>query len=150
MTLFNATPSDLSVEHPGNLIGVDDEGEVVWYHQDDQLISDARQLPGGDLLYNFGNIGAREIDVLGEVVHDWTTSTRVRAGQHDRFGHETYVDDAIVIDTPRLQHEVAFPSPTATSSPSARRCGPTAASRTPGARRSPSRTRPCARNGATW
>ena len=111
VTLFNATPSDLSVEHPGNLIGVDEEGEVVWYHQDEQLISDARQLPGGDLLYNFGNIGAREVDVLGEVVHDWTTSTRVRAGQQDRFGHETYAADAIVIDTPRLQHEVAFPLP---------------------------------------
>src|SRR5690606_23677184 len=57
VTLFNATPSDLSVEHPGNLIAVDEAGEVVWYHQDDQLISDARQLPDGHLLYNFGNIG---------------------------------------------------------------------------------------------
>lgn len=111
VTLFNATPSDLSVEHPGNLIAVDEAGEVVWYHQDDQLISDARQLPDGHLLYNFGNIGAREIDVLGEVVHDWTTSSRVRAGQEDRFGHETFVDDAVVLDTPRLHHEVAFPLP---------------------------------------
>jgi len=111
VTLFNATPSDLSVEHPGNLLAVDDDGEVVWYHQDSQLISDARQLPGGHLLYNFGNIGAREIDVLGEVVRDWTTDTRVRAGQVDRFGHETFVDGAIVLDTPRLHHEVAFPLP---------------------------------------
>ncbi len=111
VTLFNATPSDLSVEHPGNLIAVDEEGEVVWYHQDSQLISDARQLPDGHLLYNFGNIGAREIDVLGEVVGDWTTDTRVRAGQIDRFGHETYADGAIVLDTPRLHHEVAFPLP---------------------------------------
>ena len=111
VTLFNATPSDLSIAHPGNLIAVDDDGEVVWYHQDDQLISDARQLPDGDLLYNFGNIGAREIDVLGQVVHDWTTATRVRAGRTDRFGHETYLDDAVVLDTPRLHHEVAFPLP---------------------------------------
>ena len=111
VTLFNATPSDLSVDHPGNLIAVDDEGEVVWYHQDDQLISDARQLPDGDLLFNVGNIGAREIDVLGRVVRDWTTTTRVRAGQVDRFGHPTYVDGAVVIDTPRLHHEVASPLP---------------------------------------
>jgi hypothetical protein len=110
-TLFNATPSDLSVEHPGNLIAVDDEGEVVWYHQDSQLISDARQLPDGDLLFNFGNIGARRIDVLGQVVTDWTTETRVRVGQEDRFGHETFVDDRIVIETPRLHHEVAAPLP---------------------------------------
>lgn len=111
VTLFNATPSDLSIEHPGNLLAVDDAGEVVWYHQDGQVISDARQLPNGNLLYNFGNIGAREIDVLGRVVRDWTTDTRVRAGQIDRFGHEAYADGAVVLDTPRLHHEVAFPLP---------------------------------------
>jgi hypothetical protein len=110
-TLFNATPTDLSVPHPGNLVALDDEGEVVWYHQDSQLISDARQLPNGDLLYNFGNIGAREIDVLGRTVHDWTTDTRVRWGQEDLFGHETYDDDAVVLATPRLHHEVADPLP---------------------------------------
>lgn len=106
-TLFNATPTDLSVPHPGNLMAVDDEGEVVWYHQDSQLISDARQLPNGDVLYNFANIGAREVDVLGRIVHDWTTDTRVRWGQNDHFGHETYADDAVVLATPRLHHEVA-------------------------------------------
>jgi hypothetical protein len=110
-TLFNATPTDLSVPHPGNLVAVDDEGEVVWYHQDSQQIADVRQLRNGDLLYNFGNIGAREVDVLGRVVHDWTTDTRVRWGQEDLFGHETYGDDAVVLATPRLHHEVAYPLP---------------------------------------
>jgi arylsulfate sulfotransferase len=110
-TLFNVTPSDLSVPHPGNLVAVDDEGEVVWYHQDSQLIADARQLPDGDLLFNFGNIGARQIDVLGRVVRDWTTDTRVLRGQEDRFGHETYADGAAVVATPRLHHEVAAPLP---------------------------------------
>ena len=40
-----------------------------------------------------------------------TTSTRVAVGQEDRFGHETYVDDAVVVDTPRLHHEVSDPLP---------------------------------------
>jgi arylsulfate sulfotransferase len=106
-TLANAYPNILAIDHPGVLLAVDETGTVVWYHLDSQTISDARQLPNGDLLYNFGNLGAREIDVLGNVVHDWTTDTRVAVGQRDRFGHETFVDDAIVIDTPRLHHEVA-------------------------------------------
>lgn len=110
-TLFNVTPTDLSIEHPGNLIAVDEAGEVVWYHQDSQLISDVRQLPDGALLYNFGNLGARQVDVLGRIVHDWTTDNRVRVGQRDQVGHETYADGAIVIDTPRLHHEVADPLP---------------------------------------
>ncbi len=111
VTLFNATPSALSVEQPGNLLAVDDEGQVVWYHQDQQVISDARQLPNGNLLFNFGNIGAREIDVLGNLVHDWTTETRVRVGPTDRFGHEAYAPGATVVATPRLHHEVAVPLP---------------------------------------
>ncbi len=110
-TLINAYPNLLSIRYPGVLLAVDETGQVVWYQLDSQTISDARQLPNGDLLYNFGNIGAREIDVLGNVVRDWTTSTRVDVGQRDRFGHETYVDGAIVVDTPRLHHEVADPLP---------------------------------------
>jgi hypothetical protein len=106
-TLFNATPSDLTVEHPGNLIAVDDAGEVVWYHQDSQLISDARQLPDGDVIYNFGNLGARRIDVLGDLVQDWTTRNRVRVGREDQYGHETFARGATVLSTPRLHHEVA-------------------------------------------
>jgi hypothetical protein len=110
-TLFNVTPDDLSVEHPGNLVAVDHEGHVVWYLQDSQMISDVRQLPGGDVLYNFGNIGARRVDVLGRLVHDWTTETRVRVGRRDRFGHETYADGATVLGVPRLHHEVSAPLP---------------------------------------
>ena len=106
-TLFNATPGDLTVEHPGNLIAVDEAGEVVWYHQDSQLISDVRQLPDGDLLYNFGNLGARRIDVLGDLVQDWTTRNRVRVGRVDQYGHETFARGATVLTTPRLHHEVA-------------------------------------------
>jgi arylsulfate sulfotransferase len=106
-TLANAYPNLASIDQPGVLLAVDETGAVVWYRLDSQTISDARQLPNGNLLYNFGNIGAREIDVLGNVVRDWTTSTRVEVGQQDRFGHQTYVDDAVVVDTPRLHHEVS-------------------------------------------
>lgn len=111
VTLFNASPSDLSRDHPGVLLAVDHEGEVVWYHQDVQMISDVRQLPSGNLLYNTGNIGAREIDVLGNVVNDWTTTTRVREGRLDSFGRPAFRGDAVVVDTPRLHHEVAVPLP---------------------------------------
>jgi len=106
-TLVNAYPSSYAVPAPGILLAVDETGTVVWYHEDPQTISDVRQLPDGNLVYNSGNIGAREIDVLGNVVHDWTTDTRVRAGQTDRFGRPTYVDGATVVRTPRLHHEVA-------------------------------------------
>ncbi len=111
MTLLNAYPSDQSIDHPGVLLAVDDEGQVVWYHLDDQIIADARQLPDGDILYNSGNIGARRIDVLGDVVTDWTTERRVAVGRQDRFGKEAFVADAVVLDTPRLHHEVAQPLP---------------------------------------
>ncbi len=111
VTLFDVTPGDEDAEAGGQLVAVDQEGHVVWYHRDTQTIADVRQLPNGHILYNFGNIGAREIDVMGNVVREWTTRVRVDHGQTDSHGQETYGDDAIVVDTPRLHHEVSYPLP---------------------------------------
>jgi hypothetical protein len=110
-TLFNVSPGIDDLPLPGQLMAVDDEGYVVWYHQGEQNIADARQLPNGNLIFNYGNVNAREIDVLGNLVREWTTRVRVRSGQTDSTGRETYADGAIELETARLHHEVAFPLP---------------------------------------
>jgi arylsulfate sulfotransferase len=110
VTLFDITPGDEDPDIGGQLVAVDQDGYVVWYHQDTQTIADVRQLPNGNILYNFGNIGAREIDVMGNLVREWTTQVRVDHGQTSH-GQETYGDDAVVLDTTRLHHEVSDPLP---------------------------------------
>ena len=110
-TLFNASAGDGSVEHPGNLIAVDETGEVVWYLQAARSLADVRQLPDGHLIANHDSTGAREFDLLGNVVREWTTTARVDAGRVEKDGTPFYTEDAFVVDTVRLHHEVAFRLP---------------------------------------
>ena len=110
-TLFNASASDSSVPHPGNLIAVDETGEVVWYHQSDRSMADVRRLADGTIIYNHDSTGARRIDVLGDLVAEWTTTARVAAGRWSDDDEELYSEDAVVLDTVRLHHEVAFELP---------------------------------------
>ncbi len=111
ITLFNASPSVDDLEQPGKLLGVDQDGEVVWYHEAEQNIADVRQLANGNLFFNYGNVGAREVDLLGNVVREYTTRLRYEAGPRDEAGRLAYGPGPIVIDEPRLHHEVAFPLP---------------------------------------
>lgn len=110
-TLFNASAGDGSVEHPGNLVAVDETGAVVWYRQAARSLADVRQLPNGNLIANHDSTGALEFDVLGNVVQEWTTTARVDAGRVPEEGPPFYGEDAFVVDTVRLHHEVAFELP---------------------------------------
>ena len=110
-TLFNASAGDGEIEHPGNIIAVDEAGEVVWYHQAARSMADVRQLDDGTIIYNHDSTGARQIDVLGNLVGEWTTRSRVDAGRLSSEGAPLYSDDAIVVDTVRLHHEVAHQLP---------------------------------------
>jgi arylsulfate sulfotransferase len=57
------------------LVIVDGDGDIVWYYDDDIGISDSRRLRNGNLLFlHSGNRGAREIDMLGNVVGEWTAT----------------------------------------------------------------------------
>lgn len=110
-TLFNASAGDGSVAHPGNLIAVDETGEVVWYHQSARSMADVRQLDDGTIIYNHDSTGARQIDVLGNPVQEWTTASRVARGRFSDEGQPLFSPDATVLDTVRLHHEVAFQLP---------------------------------------
>ncbi len=107
ITLINASPTADDLALPGKLLGVDQDGEVVWYLEAQQNIADVRQLPSGNLLFNYGNVGAREVDLLGNLVREWTTPPRLAAGPTDESGREALGPAPIVVDASRLHHEVA-------------------------------------------
>lgn len=116
-TLFDAIP--LSGPDPATtpaadapelawVIAVDADGEVVWYYRSPQPIGDVRQTPNGHLLLEWNNLGAREIDLLGNTVREWAgTLVRDRLAL-DRYGREVMGDDAIPVDTDSLHHEVGI------------------------------------------
>jgi hypothetical protein len=56
----------------GRLVVLDDEGEVVWYHQTFETIGAFTLTPRGTILFNYPPFGIREIDLLGNTVADYT------------------------------------------------------------------------------
>jgi arylsulfate sulfotransferase len=55
----------------GLILGVDEHGDVVWYHRDDLLIMDFTPLASGRLAYNRLLFRTREIDMMGNQTNDW-------------------------------------------------------------------------------
>jgi arylsulfate sulfotransferase len=81
----------------GLLIIVDNEGKIVWYHEADESIVDAKRLQNGNLSYIKGEFGVVEIDMEGTVVNHYFAAARnsnVPAGAIampvDTFHHEVF------------------------------------------------------------
>ena len=90
----------------GLLVGVDAEGNVVWYHEAPSPIGDARMLDNGHILYEYNDMGAREIDILGNVVREWAGRLEVGRLATDQYGRTIAGPDAIPVDTDSMHHEI--------------------------------------------
>ena len=108
ITLFpitkRAAPAAVAGQPPPNLgllVGVDSEGNIVWYHEAPSPIGDARMLDNGDILYEYNDMGAREIDVLGNVVHEWAGRLELGRLATDEYGRTIAGPNAIPVDTTR-------------------------------------------------
>lgn len=89
LTLFDAggqLTGGIVPVNPSYLVAVDDEGIPVWYYASDRPIGDARQLPNGNFLMTVGGLAAREVDVLGDLVHEWVGTVLTDRGPFDVDG----------------------------------------------------------------
>jgi putative cell wall-binding protein len=77
------------------VVAVDTAGDVVWYHETDEIFGDVRQLPSGNLLMVRDKDDIVEMDILGNVVREWHASNRSPAPS-----------GSIPIDTDSIHHEV--------------------------------------------
>lgn len=100
-TLFNLYPDGGDPRRRAYVVMVDETGAVVWYLETPG--SDVRQLPNGLIQFQYDHVGARQVDLLGNVVHEWTTSARLQYGQSDA----PLTAHPAVIDLPRLHHEIS-------------------------------------------
>ena len=74
VTLFSVMRHGLDgarLEDFGALVIVDDEGEVVWYYQNDFGAARPRRLRNGKMLFVGGRHRILEIDMLGNIVQQW-------------------------------------------------------------------------------
>ena len=50
---------------------VDEDGEVVWYHESDLGAGDARMTDDGTLFNLYAPFGFEEVDLLGQRIQAW-------------------------------------------------------------------------------
>lgn len=79
----------------GLLLGLDVEGEVVWYYRSDSRISDFTVRRSGNIVYLTEDFRAIEIDLLGNTVAKWYASRRPQGPA-----------DAVPVDTLTFHHAV--------------------------------------------
>jgi hypothetical protein len=111
VTMFTVTtPAPANVRLPllGNLIAVDAQGNVVWYHRAPVPIGDTKMLPNGDILYEYNDMGAQEIDILGHVVREWAGRLERGPFRVDRYGRTLPGPKTIPVSIDSIHHEVTM------------------------------------------
>ena len=56
------------------VVGIDEEGEVVWWYRNTGSVGAVRPTPWGTLISHYFPVGIREFDILGNVVGNWQVS----------------------------------------------------------------------------
>ena len=107
-TVTPPTPPHAKLPLLGNLIVVDAEGNVVWYHRAPVPIGDAKMLPNGDILYEYNDMGAQEIDILGHVVREWAGRLENGPFRVDSYGRTLPGPNTIPVDIDSIHHEVTM------------------------------------------
>lgn len=115
ITLFNAmywgAPPDApcaprSPERQGWIVGVDADGEIVWYYRTLHPIADVSETKEGDLLVSVHDAVIRKIDMLGNTVSELGSRVATTLVKTDLLGHEytTAATKSIPIDS--AHHEL--------------------------------------------
>ncbi len=60
----------------GLLLGIDEQGDVVWYYQSDARIAGIDRLRNGNIIYHLNSFETVEIDMLGNVINRWYAERR--------------------------------------------------------------------------
>ncbi len=78
---FTADPSrsspgvtlvEVQPEHDTQYVmGIDNDGEIVWYYENTGIVGAIEPTPRGTLLSHYWPLGIRELDVLGDVTGNW-------------------------------------------------------------------------------
>jgi arylsulfate sulfotransferase len=88
----------------GWIVGVDQQGQVVWYYSAIQAFTDVSPTNHGTLLVDVQDVAIREIDMLGDTQHEWDSRFTKDPGS-DLVGRRLGSDDAQSLDTDSAHHD---------------------------------------------
>ncbi len=103
---LSTAADDGSIPPPGGwLLMVDSGGEVVWYHNENLPLGDARMLADGTILFEYNDTSARRINLRGEILEEW--AGRIISGRlaTDAFGRQVLGDSPVEVDVDSMHHE---------------------------------------------
>ena len=103
-TLYRAADGEPPLRDEGAVVAVDGRGEVVWYEVLPQGAEDVTPTPRGTLLVTAHEMGIREIDPAEGTVAHWVGRSAEDAT--DAHGRAVASDDAIMVATDQMHHEV--------------------------------------------
>lgn len=97
----------------GRLVGIDEAGEVVWYYQTDLQVISVEPTPNGTLLlgldddntFNLDSV-AREIDMLGNTLGQWSTELAERSGAVLNRGSAGGAADTVSVQMDSGHHDI--------------------------------------------
>lgn len=103
---MSQTPDDGSIPPPaGWIVMVDNEGQIIWFHNEDHTIGDVRMLPDGSILYEYNDTLAKRINLRGELLDEWAGSIITGRFAVDAHGRTVADESAIKVDVESMHHE---------------------------------------------
>ena len=101
ITLFDADPwGGVAEGTPSYILGLDRDGEVVWYHANPTRVEDIEVTGHHTVLFNTDDVAIREVDLLGRPVVDMATQAAVRNDRLDLAA------DAVQVPIESSHHEI--------------------------------------------
>ncbi len=115
LTLFNlvdirndlsTAADDGSIPPPGGwLLMIDSDGQIVWYHNENLPLGDARMLDDGTILFEYNDTSARRINLRGEILEEWAGNIISGRLATDAFGRQVLGDSPVIVDVDSMHHE---------------------------------------------
>ncbi len=116
ITLFNTIPwgvgsknkcAPIPSKYAGWILGVDDEGQVVWYYKSRVGITDVSPTPRGTLLVSVNDVVIREIDMLGNTISELGTKVATDYVKTTVDGLSFTGPDTVPISIDSAHHELS-------------------------------------------
>ena len=92
VTIVEVTPA----EGTPYLLGVDEEGEIVWYYQNTGVVGGVEPTPWGTLSSHYWPVGVRDMDVLGNVIGNWQFAASEEGQTVDQTAQEQVIDEDLL------------------------------------------------------
>jgi hypothetical protein len=113
LSLKGWSPPEAGSKNPtpsagGYIAAVDADGYVVWYLRTELGVLDAHTVPNGDVMFTYDELELREVDVLGNIVHELAGRIASDVAPKNIDGVPRTTSKAVRVDTDSVHHDASL------------------------------------------